>query len=343
MRVNAAVDHMRIFLLALFIVSALPCTVSSSGFNTIYGQMPAKTPQVLEITQGYKLSKYSDYRTDDRVYTRNDTLYVWVWSSSLNPDDVKDQYCQLKLGEYAHKFYLNYDLNMTPRYSYTGSFTLSGLEKTGDWEVQIFLKSKPPKPIIFDEKDVIHVSEVAPPLKYTLTTTTTVGGMTDPIPGSYSYTAGIVLTVRAIPDSGFVLDHWELDGVDVGAPNPTSVTMDTDHTLRAVFTTSPPPAPPDVWQVAMPYVVPMGLLTLFGVTAYIIVRGRRRRIREEIKETEYRITLEDARLEAALQELDNLLEKGVISRERYEDMRREIEDELTKIRGLKASAPSSVA
>jgi len=336
MRINAAVDHRTIFLLVVFIVSALLCTVSSFGFNTTHGQTPANTLQVSEIIQGYKLSRYSDYRTDDRVYTRNDTLYVWVWSSEIDPRYLSENYCQLRLGEYVHKLSLNYNANMTPQYSYTGSFTLSGLEKTGDWEVQVFLKSKPPKPVVFDEKDVIHVSEVEPPLKYALTTITTVGGMTNPIPGSYSHTAGTVLTVRAIPDAGFALDHWELDGVNVGAPNPISVTMDTDHTLRAVFTTSPPPAPSDVWQVAMPYVMSMGLLGLLGVTTYIIVKRRRRRIREEIKETEYRITLEDARLEATLQELDILLKKGVISRERYEAMRREIEDELTKIRGLKS-------
>ncbi|MFQ6086402.1 MAG: hypothetical protein ACE5OY_09150 [Candidatus Bathyarchaeia archaeon] len=337
MRVKAAIDPLTIFLAMIFIASALPSTISGFRFSTTHSQVPVKMRPESGITEGYVLSKHPDYRTDDRNYTRSDTLYVWVWSSRLNPEDVRDHYCQLTLDEYPQRptFFLNYDQNMTPQYSYTGSFNLSRLEKTGDWEVQIFLKSNPPKPIIFDEEVVIHVSEIAPPPKYTLTTTTTIGGMTDPMPGSYSYTAGAVLTVRAIPDSGFVLDHWELDGVNVGAPNPISVTMDTHHTLRAVFTTSPPPAPHEVWQVVMPYVVPMGLLTLFGVTAYIIVRGRRRRIREEIKETEYRITLEVARLEAALQELDNLLEKGVISRERYEAMRREIEDELTRIRGLK--------
>jgi len=84
------------------------------------------------------------------------------------------------------------------------------------------------------------------------------------------------------------------------------------------------------------YVGLMGLLTLFGVTAYILMRRRRRHIHEEIKETEYRITLEEARLEAMLQELYNLLGKEVISMERYEAIRREIEDELTKIRGLKS-------
>lgn len=84
------------------------------------------------------------------------------------------------------------------------------------------------------------------------------------------------------------------------------------------------------------YIGLMGLLTLFGVTAYILIRRRRRYIREEIKETGYRITLEEARLEAMLQELYNLLGRGVISMERYEAMRREIEDELKKILGLKS-------
>ncbi len=258
MRVKAAMGPVTIFLLMMLIVYALPCTISGFGFRTTHGQMSLKTPGGMETAEGYVLSKYSDYRSDDREYTRNDTLYVWAWSYRIDPDHLMENYCQLKLGEYEHTFDISYYPNMTKQYSYVGSFKLSRLERTGDWEVQIFLKSKlKPPPASYNPNDVIHVSDVTP-------------------------------------------------------------------------------APSDMWQVAMPYVVPMGLLALFGVTAYVIIRGRRRRIREEIKETEYRITLEDARLEAALQELDNLLEKGVISRERYEAMRRKIEDELTKIRGFKS-------
>jgi len=267
MRVKAAIGAVTIFLLMIFIVSALSSAISGFRFSTTQGQMSLKVPGVMELAEGYVLSKYSDFRSFDREYTRNDTLYVWAWSYRIDPYHLMQYECQLILGNYTHTFDISYHPNMTRQYSYVGSYPLSRLQKAGDWEVQIFLKSKPkPPPESYNPEDEIHVSDV-----------------------------------------------------------------------------TPPPAPPDVWQVAMPYIAPMGLLALFGVTAYIIVRGRRRRIREEVKETEYRITLEDARLEAAFQELDNLLEKGVISRERYEVMRREIEDELTKIRGLKASAPSSVA
>jgi hypothetical protein len=37
-----------------------------------------------------------------------------------------------------------------------------------------------------------------------------------------------------------MLDHWELDTVDVGVTDPYSVTMDANHTLVAVFVEAPP-------------------------------------------------------------------------------------------------------
>jgi len=332
-----------VFVLWIFIVSALPCTVLS--FSTTHGRVPAEALRVPEITEDYVLSKNSDYRTNDRDYTRGEMLYVWAWSSRIDPNNVKEHYCQLTLGEHPpHILLLNYEPNLTPQYSYTGSLNLSWLEEIGDWEVQIVLKSKPPKPTIFEVSDVIHVSEVAPP-EYSLTITTKVGGTTDPTPGSYRYSSGTVVAVRATPDSGFILDHWELDGVNVGASNTISITMNTHHALHAVFATppppsspsptSPPPTPPDMWQMAIPYILPIGLFALFGLTAYVVME-RRTRMRKEIKEAEYIITLQDSKLEAMLQELDKLLQRRLISRETYEAMRREIEDELMRIRRLKS-------
>ena len=70
---------------------------------------------------------------------------------------------------------------------------------------------------------------------YTLTITSTSGGTTDPAPDSYSYDEGTVVSVTAIPDSGYCFDHWELDGVDAGSANPIAVTINADHTLHAVF------------------------------------------------------------------------------------------------------------
>jgi hypothetical protein len=82
-----------------------------------------------------------------------------------------------------------------------------------------------------------------PPITYSLTITTTVGGTTDPTPGTYNYTANSSVQVTAIPDADYIFDHWELDTVNVGSANPYTVLMDNNHTLKAVFTYSPPPPP----------------------------------------------------------------------------------------------------
>ena len=68
-----------------------------------------------------------------------------------------------------------------------------------------------------------------------LTITATIGGTTNPIPGTYAYSEGSSVTVHATPSSDYILSYWELDSVNVGATNPISVTMDSNHNLRAVF------------------------------------------------------------------------------------------------------------
>jgi len=89
--------------------------------------------------------------------------------------------------------------------------------------------------------------------RYTLTITTAAGGTTNPAPGAYTYGWGEVATVSAIPFSGYALDHWELDGFNVGAPNPIFVTMDRNRTLHAVFRL----VPPVVGGMAAPIVIPI--------------------------------------------------------------------------------------
>jgi hypothetical protein len=76
---------------------------------------------------------------------------------------------------------------------------------------------------------------------YTLTIITTTGGTTDPALGTYSYIVNSIVQVTAIPDANHIFDHWELDTLNVGSANPYTVLMDNNHTLKAVFTYSPPP------------------------------------------------------------------------------------------------------
>lgn len=89
---------------------------------------------------------------------------------------------------------------------------------------------------------VRFVGEV--PTRYTLTITATTGGTTDPAPGEYSYAAGSGVSVRATASMNYRFDHWELDQTNIGAANPTVVTMNTNHGLHAVFVQLPPPPPP---------------------------------------------------------------------------------------------------
>jgi outer membrane protein assembly factor BamB len=71
--------------------------------------------------------------------------------------------------------------------------------------------------------------------KYTLNITTTTGGTTNPFPGVYDYGGGAIAAVTANPNTGYVLDHWELDGANTGTLNPTTVTMNSNHNLYAAF------------------------------------------------------------------------------------------------------------
>jgi len=101
---------------------------------------------------------------------------------------------------------------------------------------------------------------------YTLTITATVGGTTDPTPGTYTYPAGTTVEVTATPDADYVFDHWELDTVDVGATNPYTVLMDEDHTLKAVFTYSPAPPPLSVSISPLSASIPTGGSVTFTST-----------------------------------------------------------------------------
>jgi hypothetical protein len=72
-------------------------------------------------------------------------------------------------------------------------------------------------------------------LTYTVTITATTGGITNPAIGPHIYQGGTTVQVTAIPDTGFQLDHWELDSSNVGAANPYSILVNQDHMLKAFF------------------------------------------------------------------------------------------------------------
>jgi hypothetical protein len=118
--------------------------------------------------------------------------------------------------------------------------------------------------------EIVITSETPPPT-YVLTITTTVGGTTNPAVGTYSYTVNSQVQVTAIPNANYLLDHWELDSVNVGSTNPYSVLMNKNHTLKAIFSHIKPSVPvggysipiqvPNKAEPVLPYIALMATLT----------------------------------------------------------------------------------
>jgi len=97
------------------------------------------------------------------------------------------------------------------------------------------------KPLNVYNSLVRFVGEAPPTPTFTLTITATIGGTTDPSPGTYTYPENELVSVQAIPDAGYTFDHWELNDTNIGATNPVNINMDANYHLHAVFTALPPP------------------------------------------------------------------------------------------------------
>ena len=136
-------------------------------------------------------------------------------------------------------------------------FDLSGLDTTcsdaasagypyGKYTIDLQMycgESIGPKWMFVDDTEIWSTIPTGTPVQYTLTISSTVEGITDPTVGVHSYNVGATVQVTAIPLTGYMFDHWELDGVNIGSTSPYTVLMDTDHTLLAVFAEIPPPPP----------------------------------------------------------------------------------------------------
>jgi len=106
--------------------------------------------------------------------------------------------------------------------------------------------------------------------QYTLTIQQSTGGSTSPT-GTDTQNAGTTLTVTATPNNGYTLNHWLLDGVNVGSRNPLTVAFNSNHVLQPVFT-----------QSGLPAFSPLSVAGVAGVVIALIavaiaLRGRRRK------------------------------------------------------------------
>lgn len=96
-----------------------------------------------------------------------------------------------------------------------------------------------PTTIVMDRNKTVDAVWEQPPVQYTLTLSSSVGGHTSPT-GNPTYNQGTVVSVAAIADNGYMFAGWTLDGTNAGTANPISVTMNMNHTLQASFAQPPP-------------------------------------------------------------------------------------------------------
>jgi hypothetical protein len=363
----------------------------------------------------------------------NDVLYVWVWSSSFDYANMDDFYCQLSSGGFEHKIFINPDQNMSQPNSYTGSFNLSRLEKPGDWSVRIYLRTSPPKPVTFDETDVIHVSALPPTTHELSVSSSSVTGIAFTLngtsrttffssvidQGSYTIVMPSNVTVNGksynfvewenrltnptriieLTDDKLVTAYFEgvqseenvtstITGIvtdNLGNPI-TGAKVTVVETEEFVFTVSEPagqytfenvsqgtytlkveadgynttltavgvepekdttqnfsltPSTSEepqeeldngleLWQIGLV------LLAAVGAAALLLLWRSRKRFMKKIKKGDYKKSLEKVRLEAELEELDKLLQKGLLSKEEHEKLRSQTEEELSKISDAKS-------
>ncbi len=72
------------------------------------------------------------------------------------------------------------------------------------------------------------------PPTYSLTVAAGSGGTTDPLQGTYLYTEGIEVAIRAVPNSAYTFSGWS--GAASGTDNPITITMDSNKSITASFT-----------------------------------------------------------------------------------------------------------
>lgn len=76
---------------------------------------------------------------------------------------------------------------------------------------------------------------------YNLTIETSTGGTTDPSPAIYSHLGGTEVTITAWPDDNYRFSGWAGDvPLSQENDNPITITMDSDKSITANFTATPP-------------------------------------------------------------------------------------------------------
>jgi len=125
-------------------------------------------------------------------------------------------------GDYTYTKGENVTVTALPNSGYAfDHWLLDGSEYTGSLQINVVMNQDHTLQAVFLPQFTLLISAT--------------GGTTDPALGTHLYTEGEQVTVTAIPDSGYIFDHWVLDGVDEGSNFEIVVVMDDNHLLQAVF------------------------------------------------------------------------------------------------------------
>jgi parallel beta-helix repeat protein len=192
--------------------------ISYSSYNNIFGNNITNTIRFYDQS-----SSFYSQSSNNRFYHNNLGSLVYIVSGSPNIWD--DGYPS---GGNYWSDYTGVDVKSGPNQDQPGSDCI------GDAPYVIDVNNR-------DHYPLMNPYGAPPPPTYSLTITTTVGGTTDPAPGTYTYTANSTVQVTAIPEANYLFDYWELDTINVGSANPYTVLMNKDHTLKAVYSLIPPP------------------------------------------------------------------------------------------------------
>lgn len=135
----------------------------------------------------------------------------------------------------------------------TVSTVITDIALTSDYFVKIWAVDIYGNEVTIDDTNVF-----APIVTFNLTVQASDGsGSVDPAVGSHTYNEGGSVDITATATEGWVFDHWILDGGAGGSANPLTLTINSAHTLKAVFIESTsPPNPPETPTPAPAYTAP---------------------------------------------------------------------------------------
>ena len=161
--------------------------------------------------------------------TYDGSLYVYVDAYLIDP-----------LGNYVDSNYTSWYITYAGiEYGYAYLYVPPS-SPSGWYDVELYLYDDTRGLNLEDYRYENNAVYLHPPDMWEITIEVEGSGTTYPAPSSYFVPGGTEFAVDAIPDSGWMLHHWLLDGVGVGDADPIYVIMDADHVLRAVFVETPP-------------------------------------------------------------------------------------------------------